>query len=62
MEVWGFDPEHIVSKGKLSDRELAHEGVAYNVDEDDAVEIPAETIVQVSELWRMFKHEAVLNE
>jgi hypothetical protein len=57
MDVWGFDPEQISSPAKSSDHELASEGTVCNIDEDDALEIPADTSAQVCELWRMFEQE-----
>jgi hypothetical protein len=57
MEVWGFDPEQILSTAKSSDHALAHEEISCNIDEDDAPEIPTDTSAQVSELRRMFEQE-----
>ena len=54
MEVWGFDPEQVLSSGKLYHFKPEHEGVVHNVDEDDPVEIPADASAQVSKLWLMF--------
>lgn len=53
MEVWGFDPEQVVSSGKLYDQKAEHEGIVYNVSEDDAVEIPDDASAQISELGRI---------
>jgi len=60
MEVWGFDPEEVVSSGKLQDHKPVHEGIVYNVDEDDAVGIPVDASAQVSELGRIFDLDQIL--
>ena len=57
MEVWGFDPEQIFSPAKSSDHEPAYEGIVCNIDEDDALDIPADTSAQVCQLWRIFEQE-----
>ena len=57
IEVWGFDPEQIFSSPRSSDHDLVHEGIVCNIDEDDALEIPADSSAQVCELWRMFEQE-----
>jgi hypothetical protein len=57
MEAWGFDPEQIISAGPLSSPEIVQEGIIYNIDEDDPIEIPADFSTQVSELWRIFDLE-----
>jgi hypothetical protein len=54
MELWGFDPEQVVSSGKLYDHAPVQEGIVYNIDEDDAVEIPDDASAQVTELGRIF--------